>query len=180
MTRLDETGKPDPTDPGDPTDHHDPTGGPPPTCSDGARDGDETDIDCGGPCEPCSPGQMCDGPGDCVFGECLGGVCPKPACVTLKDCPPVDACLTPMCTPDGRCVATPADGEPCDDGDPCTLEELCTAGKCVPVSQVDCSALDGPCRTGTCNPNTGTCLVAWSHEGEPCKDEDRVHRERVV
>ena len=37
-----------------------------PTCEDGLQNGDETDIDCGGPgCEACDPGKMCELNEDC-------------------------------------------------------------------------------------------------------------------
>ena len=48
-----------------------------PTCTDGVKNGDETDIDCGGgsymgfpACPPCNPGQKCNVPSDCVGGDC--------------------------------------------------------------------------------------------------------------
>jgi hypothetical protein len=44
-------------------------------CSNGAVDGDETDLDCGGSCEPCSLTQACSQDADCVIGGCRKGVC---------------------------------------------------------------------------------------------------------
>ena len=42
-----------------------------PTCDDGVQNGQETDIDCGGPdCDPCEQGSHCE-----VGGDCLSGVC---------------------------------------------------------------------------------------------------------
>lgn len=46
------------------------TGEPPPSCDNGIRDEDETDIDCGGPCEGCDFGQGCAGGTDCDTGFC--------------------------------------------------------------------------------------------------------------
>lgn len=48
-----------------------------PTCSDGAKNGAETGIDCGGPpsCPRCAAGQGCAVPGDCESGVCWAGVC---------------------------------------------------------------------------------------------------------
>src|SRR3989442_1281063 len=45
------------------------------TCRDGVRDGDETDVDCGGACAPCATGQMCNLAADCQSTACTGGQC---------------------------------------------------------------------------------------------------------
>lgn len=39
-------------------------------CDDGEHNGDETDVDCGGPCPPCSQGQFCIQDSDCEDGVC--------------------------------------------------------------------------------------------------------------
>ena len=46
-------------------------------CDNGHLDGDETDVDCGGPtCTPCAEGAMCDRDDDCVDGTaCSNGNC---------------------------------------------------------------------------------------------------------
>ena len=46
--------------------------GPPEPCADSAKDGDETDIDCGGSCPAkCLGGQKCREAVDCLSGECI-------------------------------------------------------------------------------------------------------------
>jgi cysteine-rich repeat protein len=46
------------------------------TCSDGARNGDETDVDCGGPaCGPCPVGAACAAAADCVSADCVDATC---------------------------------------------------------------------------------------------------------
>lgn len=57
-----------------------------PTCSDGAANGDETDVDCGGSCGPCPYGGKC-APGGCEPGlACTNGVCAcKPATVLISE-----------------------------------------------------------------------------------------------
>src|SRR5688572_4536632 len=40
--------------------------GVPMSCGDGALNGDETDVDCGGTCPPCEDGGDCVDPEDCV------------------------------------------------------------------------------------------------------------------
>ncbi|MEM6292135.1 MAG: hypothetical protein AAGA54_12745 [Myxococcota bacterium] len=109
------------------------TGENPPACDDGMQNGDETDVDCGGACDPCGPGDDCDGPEDCDSGVCEGGTCAEPSCDdgvqngdetgldcggdTCEGCPPGGGCDGPedcasgVCNEDGTC-APPA----CDDG----------------------------------------------------------------
>lgn len=44
-------------------------------CANGVRDGDESDIDCGGGCDACALGQSCDSAADCASDGCAGGRC---------------------------------------------------------------------------------------------------------
>lgn len=47
-----------------------------PSCSDGQKNGTETDIDCGGGCAGCAVGKMCGAAADCAGGAmCTGNVC---------------------------------------------------------------------------------------------------------
>jgi hypothetical protein len=47
-----------------------------PTCTDGVKNGAETDVDCGGgTCGKCANGKTCSGNGDCQSAGCVGGVC---------------------------------------------------------------------------------------------------------
>jgi hypothetical protein len=41
-----------------------------PSCTDGARNGDETDVDCGGSCPGCGLGKLCDAGDDCASAVC--------------------------------------------------------------------------------------------------------------
>ena len=41
-----------------------------PTCSDGARNGDEVGVDCGGSCAACAAGKCCAENSDCASGVC--------------------------------------------------------------------------------------------------------------
>lgn len=52
-----------------------------PSCDDGIKNGEETDVDCGGTyCDPCTDGQGCVGGHDCVSRSCFAGRCQPPAC----------------------------------------------------------------------------------------------------
>jgi alpha-tubulin suppressor-like RCC1 family protein len=46
-----------------------------PSCTDGVKNGDESDVDCGSLCGFCAAGQKCSGGDDCVSGFCGEGVC---------------------------------------------------------------------------------------------------------
>jgi hypothetical protein len=49
-------------------------------CRDRVRDGDETDIDCGGSCQPCADVLACTVPGDCQTRGCDAGRCRAATC----------------------------------------------------------------------------------------------------
>jgi len=52
------------------------------SCSDGGKNGAETDVDCGGPeCPPCSTGKTCLTGPDCQSGICQAGLCEPITCV---------------------------------------------------------------------------------------------------
>jgi len=56
-----------------------------PSCSDGKKNPNETDVDCGGTCSTkCGTGKACQVPGDCVSGLCTGNVCQAPPTAPLK------------------------------------------------------------------------------------------------
>ena len=57
-------------------------------------------------------------------------------------------------------------GTPCDDGDPCTLEDLCTGGICVGGSYDLCEE-GGPCRAGRWVAGGG-CEYTDAAEGVSC------------
>jgi hypothetical protein len=112
----------------------------------------------------CDDGDPCTESDACTLGACAG--LPR-ACAELDG-----PCTVGQCAADGSCraVARP-DLTPCDDGSLCTANEACLGGLCV-GTQPDCSELDGPCRAGTCNPETGRCEAAPGREGEACDDAD--------
>jgi hypothetical protein len=58
---------------------------PPATCSDGYKDGSESDVDCGGDCfVACAAGQKCSRASDCAgIAECSGGLCGAPTSMVM-------------------------------------------------------------------------------------------------
>lgn len=49
--------------------------GPAATCTDGTQNQGESDVDCGGPCTPCTRGKNCNLDSDCQTLNCDNGVC---------------------------------------------------------------------------------------------------------
>jgi hypothetical protein len=49
-------------------------------CHDRVRDGDETDVDCGGSCEACAGASTCSIAADCQSQACSAGVCAAASC----------------------------------------------------------------------------------------------------
>jgi hypothetical protein len=49
-------------------------------CHDRIRDGDETDVDCGGSCHACSEAAVCVAASDCQTGGCDAGRCRAATC----------------------------------------------------------------------------------------------------
>jgi hypothetical protein len=76
---------------------------PPPYCHDGRLDGDESDVDCGGPsCPPCGLAQHCFVGTDCaLYGLCVCGVCSYSAVQRHGICDHFGA----TCADCGTCIA---------------------------------------------------------------------------
>jgi hypothetical protein len=116
--------------------------------------------------EACEDNDLCTVDGVCAEGVCVG----KPKCTD-------DACRSASCDA-GKCsyVAKAPLPTTCDDGDLCTEADACVAdatlaAKCVGTPIVlDCSAFDGECTMGACQPATGLCAGAPANEGAVCSD----------
>ncbi|MBI5497877.1 MAG: hypothetical protein HY904_22935 [Deltaproteobacteria bacterium] len=101
---------------------------PSPTCDDGQKNGDESDLDCGGSCARCLPGAACGGDADCV-GLCISAVCRLPACGNArKDGDETDADCGGSC-------------EPCAGGRTCVVGGDCASRVCA----------NGACAAPSCN-----------------------------
>jgi sulfatase-modifying factor enzyme 1 len=135
------------------------TGGVGPSCSDMMLNGNETDVDCGGICEPCEDGQMCMGPADCVSNQCDNMICTSASCSdTMQngnetdvdcggaDCPPCAdgaSCVVPA-----DCVSMQCDAMVCATA--CTINQLLDGDE----TDVDCGGpFCPPC------PDNSDCLV---------------------
>jgi len=85
----------------------------PATCTNAVKDGDETDIDCGGA-------------SDCQSGLCTGGTCS--ACTVSSQCPSGQYC------DNGVCESTKPNGAPC------LTDPECASGHCPDDDLVCCAA----------------------------------------
>ena len=140
-----------------------------PTCTDGVKNQNETDIDCGGMCPACDALKHCAVPGDCTSGVCTGMICQAPTDMdgvkngneTGVDCGGMG---NPKC----------ATGQGCDAPTDCTTD-VCTANLCVANSctdgvqnghetDVDCGGFDCP----RC-PDAEMCLLASDCVDGVCK-----------
>ncbi len=75
----------DATTTGAPRESGEPMGpdGVPNYCTSGAKDGDETDVDCGGSCNKCGDGMSCTASVDCISLNCGSGSCQAATCTDV-------------------------------------------------------------------------------------------------
>ncbi|MEW6431306.1 MAG: hypothetical protein AB1730_07330 [Myxococcota bacterium] len=130
----------------------------------------------------------CDGLVDCLDPDCFDQACnDQKSCTANERCQADGGCgggvpvacgaPTQQCRAGagscnqqtGQCEWPLADaGAPCEDGNPCTLDDRCNAtGACVGGGIKSCPALT--CKSNLCNPADGGC-VATPTPGAPCQD----------
>jgi hypothetical protein len=71
-------------------------------CGDGVKDGDETDVDCGGSCGVCPDGNTCLAGTDCSSHVCASGVCRTSCSDNVKNGNEVDVDCGGSCAPCGN------------------------------------------------------------------------------
>ncbi|MFH1591205.1 MAG: hypothetical protein ABIC95_04725 [archaeon] len=147
-------------------------------CENGLQDDDtdETDIDCGGDCEPCGVGDSCEVNADCGSATCTGGICVEASCSdhqrngfesgvdcggpTCDMCPSGEGCEEHEDCESGVCDNRFCSEESCDDGvkNGDEIDRDCggSCGKCGDgkrcVNGNDC--LSGNCDEGYCEHGT--------------------------
>ena len=116
---------------------------------------------------PCNDGNVCTNNDHCsgFDGSCTSG--------DLVNCSAiVSPCSLGECNPlTGQCFSQTIDNVTCDaDNDPCTVDDSCFLGECVPGPQLDCSYLDTSCQHGMCQ--GGSCITVITdsscNTGETC------------
>ena len=123
----------------------------PATCTDGVRNADETDVDCGGAtCAPCADGKACKARRDCASDVCKNDVCLVAVCDdAAKNGSETDIdCGGPDCP---RCV----DGAGCETADDCKsgvcTNNVCQAPRCDD-NVINGNETDVDCGGDTCDP----------------------------
>jgi hypothetical protein len=131
-----------------------------PTCSDGVQNGQETDVDCGGPnCPKCADGKKCASGSDCVSGVCSAGVCAQPP-ATCSDGVQNEGetdidCGGPHCP---KC----ADGKKCASASDC-VSGVCSGGVCAAPTCSDTVQNGGETDVDCGGPNCPKCA-----DGKKC------------
>lgn len=131
-------------------------------CTDGVCLGTSVDCQCNADsdCDSLDDGDACTGTLICNR-QLLPFRCEvDPSTVSICDdlVPAENQCQTVACDPEtGNCfLASIRDGEPCSDGDNCTLDDQCDAGVCKPGALFSCPD-DNPCTDDLCDSTVG-CL----------------------
>jgi hypothetical protein len=115
------------------------------TCTDGVRNTNESDVDCGGRCPDCIPGRACVAAADCQSGVCAVGGCGPGAlrCCQAPSCDDgvvnggeIDVDCGAAC---GLCPLTAQ----------CTEDAQCQSGFCPAGSCVDPGTCNDGARNGT-------------------------------
>ncbi len=108
---------------------------------------------------PCNDNDTCTLNDICVDGACESG--------TPLSCDDGNSCTSDVCNPLIGCTHA-NHAEPCDDGDPCTLNDFCAAGSCISMEMQDCTDAN-PCTVEMCLPMVGCTYEANTG---PCNDND--------
>lgn len=144
-------------------------GGP---CANNVKDGDESDVDCGGSCpKKCLQGQVCMEDKDCLidilnpflslfcrFGTCCPLSCPAcyacgvpgfiGECTMLPDGIADDSCKSNQACRNGACFSGTMNGQQCSVPDDCVSGQ-CANGICKQAPGTAC-ADDSVCASGQC------------------------------
>ena len=100
-----------------------------PLCTDQIRNGEETDIDCGGSCGRCEVGGSCKSNADCEDSDCQGGVCTAFPCFNGK----IDGDETDIDCGGSSCRT-------CAGGRACLADADCASGTCQAATKT-CAGL---------------------------------------
>eukprot|EP01065_Artemidia_motanka_P008951 TRINITY_DN1454_c0_g2_i3.p1 TRINITY_DN1454_c0_g2~~TRINITY_DN1454_c0_g2_i3.p1 ORF type:complete len:4987 (+),score=1087.78 TRINITY_DN1454_c0_g2_i3:1191-14963(+) len=114
---------------------------------------------------PRQDGVACDA-GVCIGGQCVDRVvCGVAVCTARSQCY-VAACQNTTCVDLAK-----RDGEPCDDGSPATVGDVCIGGRCRGTDSClgrVCAPVDDCHRPGLCDALTGRCTAPAADDGTDC------------
>ncbi|MBK7951520.1 MAG: hypothetical protein IPK00_22825 [Deltaproteobacteria bacterium] len=102
----------------------------------------------------------------------MGDVCSNGVCQpgTPRDCNDGNVCTTDQCNlTDGSCIHA-SNTLACNDGDPCTPNDACSNGACLPGGPaLNCDIGNNPCQIGSCDAVLG-CVFTNAPSGTTCSD----------
>ncbi|MBI4702543.1 MAG: hypothetical protein HY744_15595 [Deltaproteobacteria bacterium] len=130
-----------------------------PTCADKVKNGDETDVDCGGACSPCANGKACATADDCESRLCAPGegdagkACAP--CAKHEDCAPLGAAYCEA----GTCADQKALAGSCAGAAEC-LSDFCADAVCCDA------ACEGTCRSCALATRRASSPPAWPWAGQ--------------
>jgi hypothetical protein len=158
-------------------------------CGNGERDGGETDVDCGGVCQPCENGRDCSVDEDCLSETCNDDTCQLETCIDgetspgetgmdcggddCQKCLPGNGCAGDDDCTSGICVDAVCVEPSCGDGKP-NGEETdvdCGGDGCEGCGSGQSCERNGDCASEDCR--DGECAVACATGSGDC-DEDNV------
>lgn len=154
-----------------------------PSATDGLKNGDESDVDCGGTSpNRCALGKACREQADCDATPCIGGVCRKPSptdgirdndetdvdcgglaapkCVDGKTCVSARDCQSAVCR--GYVCRVPSSTDGVKNGDETGVD--CGGTKAPPCAAGWPCVLARDCTSLVCLPTTG-CAAAYPNDG---------------
>ncbi len=162
-----------------------------PTCTDGVKDGSETDVDCGGSqCPACAATKGCAKPSDCASGVCQDGVCQAPTCTDgvkngdetgvdcggscPKACPDGQGCQKNSDCTSGVCTSGICQAPTCTDGvkNGAETDVDCGGSACPPCAATKACAKPSDCASGVCT--NGICQAPTCTDGVQNGDETGV------
>ncbi len=114
---------------------------------------------------PCEDGNPCTNTGSCTEGQCV---------TSVAECSDDNPCTLDTCDGVVGCVFLEGDGVNCDDGDLCTVNDVCYGGECAGGPALHCD--DGnACTTDSCG-EEGCVYDALNgtdcSDGNPCTETD--------
>ena len=154
---------------------------PPPGCTDGVKNGSETDVDCGGTCPRCSSGKGCNIGADCLTAACLNGECSTASCTNgVQDSNETDIDCggenCPRCPVGGRCkVGSDCAAQSCESG-------ICRASSCGDQTKngsetgIDCGGACPPCSLNDTCKVDADCVTMHCVQGycrQACKEPNQ-------
>ena len=103
-----------------------------PSCTDGKKNGMESDVDCGGMCDGCADGKFCVAGPDCENGICNTGNCAAPSCSDgVKNGTELDVDCAGSCGA-GKCKV----GQTCNDNTQCQSQMCAGTNVCIAPKRV--------------------------------------------